>query len=80
MEDYFYLFIIFTYFKILFYFIFGPAHGMWTFQGQGSDLRHSSDSAGSLANRATRELHFRAVLNAFAVKWWQQPVQMMEGW
>lgn len=64
--------IIFIYLLFLlilkFYFIFGPAHGMWTFQGQGSDLRHSSDSAGSLADRATRELHFRAVLNAFAVK------------
>ena len=30
------------------FFLFGCAHSVWKFLGQGLNLRHSSDSAGSL--------------------------------
>ena len=45
-----------------FFFFFYCAHGMWTFPGQGLDLRHSSDpsccsdTTRSLTHCATREL------------------------
>ena len=39
-----------------FFFLFGSAQGMRYFLGQGSNLRHSSDNAGSLTHRAAREL------------------------
>ena len=43
----------------IFYFIFGCAHRMRKFLGQGMNLCHSSDNARSLTHQATRELlHF----------------------
>ena len=48
--------------QIVCLFVFGHAHGMWKFPGQGSNTQHSSDTshcsdnARSLTHCATREL------------------------
>ena len=56
-------FLHFTYLLYVYYvYIFGLAHGMWEFWGQGLNLCHSSDNAGSLTHWATRELLTSSIL------------------
>ena len=49
-------------FLFVFSFVFGCAHGMQKFPGQGSDLHHSSDNAGSLTTKPPGNSTFKILL------------------